>query len=160
MTDQELQRLVEKISMDFFHLPFLHRANFNSRLRTTGGRYHLKTHDLDFNPLVFQMYGGQELIKVIKHELCHYHLHLAGKGYQHKDQDFKRLLSKTGGSRYVQPLVKEATHSYKCRSCGTLILRRRKINTARYVCGNCHGRLLYIETSKQQVSRSNYPFQK
>lgn len=97
MTDQALQTLVEKISIVFFQKPFLHQATFNRRLKTTGGRYHLASHHLDFNPTVFLKYGQEELEKVIKHELCHYHLHLAGKGYQHKDKDFKELLAKTGG---------------------------------------------------------------
>ena len=105
MTNQELQALVEKISHDSFRQPFRHNARFNRRLKTTGGRYHLKSHDLDFNPILFEKYGEVELIKVIKHELCHYHLHLAGRGYQHKDLEFKQLLKKTGGSRFAPKLV-------------------------------------------------------
>ncbi len=41
------------------------------------------------------------LIGIIKHELCHYHLHRLGLGYQHKDRDFKTLLQKVGGSCYA-----------------------------------------------------------
>lgn len=112
MTDQALQTLVEKISIVFFQKPFLHQATFNRRLKTTGGRYHLASHHLDFNPTVFLKYGQEELEKVIKHELCHYHLHLAGKGYQHKDKDFKELLAKTGGARYAPPLVERKKSSF------------------------------------------------
>ena len=36
-----------------FQKPFLHQATFNRRLKTTGGRYHLASHHLDFNPTVF-----------------------------------------------------------------------------------------------------------
>lgn len=148
MLDEELQLLVENISLVFFKKKFIHRAYFNSRLRTTGGRYHLTSHDIDFNPRVMERYGLEELIKVIKHELCHYHLHLAGRGYQHKDQDFKNLLNKTGGSRYVRPLIdekKQLYHQYQCVKCQTVILRKRRINTERYVCGNCQGKLMAIE---------------
>ncbi|WP_048948172.1 SprT family protein [Enterococcus faecalis] len=128
MTDQALQTLVEKISIVFFQKPFLHQATFNRRLKTTGGRYHLASHHLDFNPTVFLKYGQEELEKVIKHELCHYHLHLAGKGYQHKDKDFQ----------------------YQCQSCGEVILRKRRIDTTRYVCGKCHGRLSW-QAKKEQI---------
>ena len=148
MEQQELQQLVSVISLKFFDKPFLHQAVFNRRLKTTGGRYHLHSHNLDFNPKVVEMYGKEELIKVIKHELCHYHLHLEGRGYQHKDADFKQLLKKTDGSRYVRPLVEPTTqsyHQYKCENCGTIVLRKRRINTSRYVCGKCHGRLVKIE---------------
>lgn len=146
MTNQELQVLVEKISQESFRQPFCHQASFNSRLKTTGGRYHLKSHDLDFNQRIFEKYGEDELIKVIKHELCHYHLHLAGRGYQHKDLEFKQLLKKTGGSRYAPPLAAATFQVYECGKCHKEIRRRRKINTERYVCGNCQGRLKFLKT--------------
>ena len=92
MNEQELQRLVEDISQAVFDKPFRHRASFNRRLKTTGGRYHLGSHDLDFNPLVLELHGAEEMEKVVKHELCHYHLHLEGRGYLHRDADFRKLL--------------------------------------------------------------------
>ena len=47
MTQEELQQLVEEISLKSFQRPFKHQAMFNPRLRTTGGRYHLNDHHLD-----------------------------------------------------------------------------------------------------------------
>ncbi|MGX7200982.1 SprT family protein [Enterococcus plantarum] len=150
LSDTQLQAMVESISLAFFDKKFQHHAFFNRRLRTTGGRYHLNSHNIDFNPKVFEIYGETELINVIKHELCHYHLHLEGKGYQHKDAEFKLLLKQTGGSRYVSPLVDQkpqSYHQYECEKCQTLILRKRRINLQRYVCGKCHGRLVEINSS-------------
>lgn len=98
MTNAELQQLVEKISMQSFHKPFLHKAYFNPRLRTTGGRYMLRSHDIDINRKYLDEHGLDELIGIIKHELCHYHLHIEGKGYKHGDQEFKSLLKKSGGA--------------------------------------------------------------
>lgn len=43
MNEQELQKLVESISLKYFNKAFKHQAIFNTRLKTTGGRYHLKT---------------------------------------------------------------------------------------------------------------------
>lgn len=148
MTKEELQYLVEKVSLESFQQPFLHQASFNRRLKSTGGRYHLNSHNLDFNPLVYERYGKDELVKVIKHELCHYHLHLAGQGYQHKDKDFKQLLKQTGGSRFAPPLAAAAIQQYRCQDCGKSVQRRRKIDTKRYVCGNCHGKLVFEQTIK------------
>ncbi|MHC5247828.1 SprT family protein [Enterococcus sp. LJL120] len=145
MTNQELTELVEEISLTYFKKPFLHQAFFNRRLKTTGGRYHLKDHHLDFNPLVFEKYGKAELISVIKHELCHYHLHIAGRGYQHKDADFKRLLKATGGARYAKPLAApKSLFCYQCASCQTPLYRQRKVDTKKYVCGRCRGKLIFI----------------
>lgn len=147
LTDAQLQAMVEEISLSFFGKKFQHNAFFNRRLRTTGGRYHLSSHNIDFNPKVFERYGESELINVIKHELCHYHLHMEGKGYQHKDPEFKSLLKRMGGSRYVRPLVEQkpqSYHQYQCEKCQTLILRKRRINTERYVCGKCRGKLVEL----------------
>ncbi|RHF41988.1 SprT family protein, partial [Lactiplantibacillus plantarum] len=108
MTDLELQQLVATISMRDFHRPFQHRAYFNARLRTTGGRYQLASHDIDINPKMLTDFDEATLIGVIKHELCHYHLHLTKRGYRHRDADFKRLLAQVGGSRYA-PAPKQAT---------------------------------------------------
>ena len=52
MTNQELQQLVEQISIEQFGQPFEHKTRFNKRLRTTGGRYLLATHDIEINPLM------------------------------------------------------------------------------------------------------------
>lgn len=141
MTDEELQMLVEAISLASFNRPFFHKASFNSRLKTTGGRYHLNDHRLDFNPKVFEKYGIDELVGVIKHELCHYHLHLTNQGYQHKDRDFKDLLKATGGSRYVKSLVEEQKYyCYKCLNCYQIFKRQRKINLTKFGCA-CGGQL-------------------
>ena len=49
----------------------------------------------------------EELIGVIKHELCHYHLHIEGKGYQHRDADFRELLKRTNSPRFCSTLSGE-----------------------------------------------------
>ncbi len=104
MKQIELQQYVERISLESFNKPFRHKASFNNRLRTTGGRYHLETHHLDFNPKVLRAYGKETFEGIIKHELCHYHLHLAKKGYRHGDTDFKLLLNEVGALRYTPSL--------------------------------------------------------
>ena len=126
MNDQALQGLVEKISSEDFGRKFKHRAFFNGRLRTTGGRYLLKDHDIEINPKMLTEHGSNVLIGIIKHELCHYHLHLEGKGYKHKDPEFKALLK-------------------KCEKCGMLYQRKRRVNTARFVCSKCRGNIKLIE---------------
>lgn len=149
MNQIELQRLVEETSLTNFSKPFLHKATFNARLKTTGGRYLLKTHDLDFNKRVLEIYGMTDFTKVIIHELCHYHLHLEGRGYRHRDSDFKNLLAATGGSRYVKdlrtPEERQSLHQYRCVNCAVVISRKNKVNVARYVCGKCRGKLIAIE---------------
>jgi SprT-like protein len=151
MDDKELQKLVEDISIRSFNKPFRHIAFFNSRLRTTGGRYMLRSHNIEINRSYLDQLGEEELIGIIKHELCHYHLHLEGKGYQHRDQDFKSLLKQVNAPRFCSTLpnrpekrVSKTIRIYKCSGCSQLFNRKRRINVSKYVCGKCRGKLVEI----------------
>ncbi len=141
MNNQELQDLVEKISQESFAKPFKHRAYFNSRLRTTGGRYHVSSHDIDINPKMLTEHSMEILVGVIKHELCHYHLHLAGYSGKHNTLAFKRLLKTVGGSRFAPAPVDKRPLKYVCTHCGQIYRRKRRIDTHKYVCGKCRGKL-------------------
>ncbi|MFB9768542.1 SprT family protein [Lactiplantibacillus modestisalitolerans] len=148
MTDAELQTLVCEISRRAFQRPFNHQAVFNARLRTTGGRYQLQSHNIDINPKMLTDFGRATLIGVIKHELCHYHLHLTHRGYRHRDPAFKQLLAQVGGSRYApapkQPRVRTYRYTYQCQRCGQLYRRQRRMDPTRYTCGRCRGPIKLI----------------
>lgn len=152
MKNEELQQLVKEISLSYFNKPFLHKSYFNDRLRTTGGRYMLDTHHIEINRKYYHYFGKEELVAIIKHELCHYHLHLEGKGYRHRDKDFKELMSSVGAPRFCSalPQLKRSRSrkivKYICSDCNSIYQRKRRINTDRYVCGKCQGRLRYMET--------------
>jgi SprT-like protein len=153
MTDAELQLLVEEISLQFFHKPFRHLASFNSRLKTTGGRYLLQTHNIELNKRYFEQLGEEELKGIIKHELCHYHLHLEKKGYKHQDPDFKNLMKQVGAPRFCSQLPdrpktnrSQKLHMYACTGCSIVFKRKRAVNVKKYVCGKCKGKLKKIQT--------------
>lgn len=144
MNEHELQQLTQEISRTSFHREFTHKITYNKRLRSSGGRYLLKTGNIEINPLVEQELGLEALVGVIKHELCHYHLHQTGGGYRHRDADFKRLLHQVGGSRFVERM-KEPNFIYECTACHHRYPRMRKMNTNRYVCGKCRGKLILLD---------------
>ncbi|MDO4903408.1 MAG: SprT family protein [Limosilactobacillus sp.] len=142
MTNEQLQSLVEKWSLEYFHRPFLHQAYFNKRLRTTGGRYHLNDVHIDINPLMYTEFDLDNLKKVVLHELCHYHLHQTGHDFHHRSQEFKKLLAQVGGSRYApatskREKTKKIRWIYQCSGCGVIVARQRRFNTSRYVCRRC-----------------------
>lgn len=152
MEDKELQKLVEKISIESFGKIFRHKATFNARLRSTGGRYLLSTSNIEINRKYLDQLGVNELIGIIKHELCHYHLHLEGKGYQHRDPDFKMLLKKVGAPRYCSPLLEKPKKRragkilvYECTKCHLQYKRKKSIDINRYVCGKCRGKLSKVK---------------
>jgi SprT-like protein len=155
MENKELQELVERISLKEFGKPFRHEAYFNLRLRTTGGRYLLRDHNIEINQKYLEQLGEIELIGIIKHELCHYHLHLEGKGYQHRDRDFRELMAKVGAPRFCTTLPEKIERKqsrrvlvYHCTGCQLVYHRKRSIDTKRYVCGKCRGQLKFIKEVK------------
>ncbi|HHU6751329.1 TPA: SprT family protein [Staphylococcus pseudintermedius] len=144
MNDETLQQLTEQLATEHFGIPFKHRVYFNRRLRTTGGRYMLISHDIEINPKQYELFGEQALIDIIKHELCHYFLHLSGRGHQHKDRDFKMLAKKVGAPRFCQPTesyASRANYEYECQRCHSGYVRIRKVNVVKMRCGRCGGRL-------------------
>lgn len=148
LDEGKLNVLVRKISLRFFGKPFKHKARYNSRLRTTGGRYLLNDHTIELNPKYILEMDEEDYIGIIKHELCHYHLHIEGKGYKHGDKDFRELLSKTGAPRHCKPLPSmrnRKRHIYKCAKCNYIYRRVRRININKYRCGKCRGEITFLE---------------
>ncbi|MEW9503068.1 SprT family protein [Jeotgalibacillus marinus] len=152
MDDLSIQQLVESISLNSFGKPFRHKASFNSRLKTTGGRFMLASHNIELNFKYLHEHGLEELKGIIKHELCHYHLYVEGKGYKHRDRDFKELITQVSAPRYCTPLPSERKQNrrvkkrqiYQCTQCQQRYVRKIKINLSRYSCGICKGKLKYI----------------
>ena len=140
-----LTEYVQRVSKEDFGKVFRHEARWNSRLRTTGGRFFPKDGHLDFNPKMLESHGLDVFRKIVRHELCHYHLFFEQKGYQHGDRDFKRLLQEVEGLRFAPKLEEKVqySHCYRCQSCGQTYQRRRRVNTQKYRCGRCRGQLFY-----------------
>ena len=142
---------VKQVSIEDFGKPFKHQAQWNTLLRSTGGRFFPKDGHLDFNPKVYQELGLEVFRKIVRHELCHYHLYFEGKGYQHKDLAFKQLLKEVDGLRFVPPLSSANQNPnlvYACQSCQQIYQRKRKIDSNRYRCGLCRGKLLLLNRPK------------
>ena len=73
------------------------------------------------------------------------------KGYRHKDRDFKELLKEVDGLRYVPPFentISKCLLVYQCQSCQQTYQRKRKIDTKRYRCGVCRGKLVILNRPK------------
>lgn len=138
-----LTEYVKKVSQEDFNKPFLHQAYWNTRLRTTGGRFFPADGHLDFNPKIYQAFGCEVFRKIVRHELCHYHLYYEHKGFRHRDKEFKELLAQVDGLRYA-PRLNSENHAYfyECQSCHKVYSRKRRINTLKYVCGSCRGQLI------------------
>ncbi|WP_159564269.1 SprT family protein [Streptococcus halichoeri] len=145
----ELNDYVREVSKADFGKPFRHQASWNPRLQTTGGRFFPKDGHLDFNPKVYQELGLDVFRKIVRHELCHYHLYYANKGFHHRDQTFKDLLAAVDGLRYTPPLrTVKIRYTYQCQGCYQIYRRQRAIDTTRLVCGHCKGKLDLKNQSK------------
>lgn len=135
---------VKKVSREDFGREFSHQAFWNKRLKSTGGRFFPKDGHLDFNPKIYEVFGLEIFRKIVRHELCHYHLYFEKKGYRHKDRDFKELLVAVDGLRYAPSLPDSFSHRYQCQACGQTYFRKRKMDVRRYRCGKCRGILAEI----------------
>lgn len=139
----DLNKYVQEVSLQDFGKEFRHVAVWNRRLRSTGGRFFPKDGHLDFNPKHLEEQGLEVFRKIVRHELCHYHLYYEKKGYRHGDKDFKELLAAVDGLRYAPKLEQTAKPSllYTCQSCGQVYQRKRRIDLKKYRCGRCRGKL-------------------
>lgn len=147
ISEKELFNLVNELSLKYFKKPFNHEVRFNKRLRTTGGRYIPVKGVIELNPKYITEMNELEFIGIIKHELCHYHLHIEGRGYKHGDQDFKQLLIKTGSPRYCSPLPSQKErfkYKYICKQCNNEYKRIRRVDVKKYRCGKCKGKLTCV----------------
>ncbi|MET3683965.1 SprT-like protein [Alkalibacillus flavidus] len=147
MDQQTLEQLTNELSEQYFHKPFLDHVTFNRRLRTTGGRYIPAKRVIEINPKYVTELGEDALKGIIKHELCHYHLHIEDKPYHHRSAEFRRLLQVTGAPRFCGPLPSEATKKrviYQCKDCRAQFERKRRMDTKRFRCGRCGGRIKEI----------------
>lgn len=149
--EENLLKFVQEISTKYFQKSFEDEVCFNKRLRTTGGRYIPKLRRIELNPKYFLESDEEEFIGIIKHELCHYHLHIEGKGYKHRDNEFRELLKKTGSPRFCTPLTSEPKYKYiyKCKDCKFLYRRKRRVNTKKFRCGRCKGKLELSEEARE-----------
>ncbi len=162
-----LTQLTQRISMERFHRPFVHQIAFNARLRACGGRYFPKTGHIEISWHHYLNFGLEEVEGIIKHELCHYHLHQQGLPSGHRDQTFKALLAAVGAPRYCRVLPPNQSNSGKnsknrksrakenvsqgkrepyryrvvCNGCARYALRKRKMRIDRFRCGKCRGTL-------------------
>ncbi|MGT2846252.1 SprT family protein [Streptococcus massiliensis] len=142
----DLTSYVQQVSREDFGKEFRHQAAWNKRLKTTGGRFFPKDRHLDFNPKIYEHFGLETFRKIVRHELCHYHLYDEQKGYRHRDKDFKDLLKQVDGLRYAPshtPVRKSLI--YQCKKCKTNYYRQRRIDTKKYRCGKCRGILERIK---------------
>ena len=57
MNNLALQSLTESIAIKYFGKAFKHEVYYNKRLRTTGGRYILSSHNIEINPKQYEMFG-------------------------------------------------------------------------------------------------------
>lgn len=152
LSDEELTRQIQELSIKFFQKPFVDKGRYNNRLRTTGGRYIPSKRLIEINPKYVKEELYNEVIGIIKHELCHYHLHIEGEPFGHGDRAFKDLLRKTNSPRFCKPLPssvkKEVIHTYICTMCSVVYHRRRRVNIEEVRCGKCNNKIKFVSSTK------------
>ena len=62
---------------------------------------------------------------------------------------FKDLLVKVDGLRYAPKMQgqEDNYYLYQCQSCGRIYRRKRRVNTRKFGCGLCRGKLIFLNQS-------------
>ncbi|WP_145367794.1 SprT-like domain-containing protein, partial [Staphylococcus aureus] len=89
MSNHKLHPILHNLSQQKFPPTFPHSPYFNKTLPTTPRPYLLNSHHIQINPKQYHHYPQHPLLKIILHQLSHYHFHIPRKPYQHKHQHFK-----------------------------------------------------------------------
>ena len=105
------------------------------------------------NKKYLEQLGMDELMGIIKHELCHYHLHQEGRAISIEIRILKNYFIKVGGTEVLFTSSgnvgkKEEINriiTYICIECKEVYKRKKKLDTNRYVCGHCSGKLILTE---------------
>lgn len=150
LDEQNLFNLTNELSKTYFQKPFKHTIKYNNRLRTTGGRYIPTLKTIEINPKYVLEMTQEHLIGIIKHELCHYHLHIEGKNFRDNDTDFITLINKIGAPKYCQPLPSSMKrYIYMCKKCKLEYKRKRRVNVKKYKCGRCLEEITFIRIENE-----------
>ena len=147
MQQEQLLQLTKELALKYFERPFQAEMVFNGRLRTTGGRYIPSKRLIEINKKYLDELGIEELEGIIKHELCHHFLHIDQKPFHHRSKEFRALLRQTGSPRHCRMLPStenERKYKYTRKLCAMIYRRKRRVNTNRYSCGKCRGKLVSV----------------
>lgn len=107
-----LTNFVKTVSREDFGKEFRHTALWNPRLRTTGGRFFPADGHLDFNPKIYETFGVNVFRKIVRHELCHYHLYFEGKATSTLMQTLKHYCKQLMVCVMRQPCPKRRKNTY------------------------------------------------
>lgn len=149
--ESELLSLTMQLSLAWWQRPFTGTVCWNSRLRTSAGRFSRQTQTIELNPRHSTHFGQAALEETIKHELIHYHFQGAGHG-----PIFRQEATRVGCARFCQPIPHPVRmHTYQCQGCGATFQRKRRFNTCRFRCARCQGIIRLVETRIELISSSD-----
>lgn len=148
LCESELLALTTRLSLTWWQRPFTGTVCWNSRLRTSAGRFSHRTQTIELNLRHASHFGHGSLEETIKHELIHYHFPGAGHG-----PIFRQEAARIGCARFCQPIPRPVrVHTYQCQQCGATFQRRRSFNTRKFRCARCQGMLKLLETRIELIS--------
>lgn len=151
--DQEkLEVLANKLSLHFWNKPCDIPVRWNGRLTKAMGRFIFSTQRKTRSPIRIELskhavrfINHEIFIAVLLHELCHYHLFLAGKPFEDGHPAFEQELRRVGAiSTNTVQLPQRGYHLY-CDKCKAYLGTRKRMNTMRYLSGCCKAKIVKKE---------------
>lgn len=140
MDTQDLYQLANSLSLQFWQKPLTIKVVWNTRLRSSAGRYIYSKAGPQRIEVSYQEYidyGLAEVVNILKHELCHFHLHQQNKAFQDGSVVFKQECQRVGAQLTAKPRAVKYVQIF-CSSCGQLLGYRQRIrkNLISSCCGS------------------------
>lgn len=143
-TEEELKRLADELSKRHWGKPCTIPVSWNGRLKKTMGRfmYHERLGKREALRIELSKFAAQTLneatwISVLLHELCHYHLFIAGQPFEDGHPRFEQELRRVGAATSHTIRLPQQGYKLFCSQCERPLGVRKRINTAHYRSACC-----------------------
>ncbi len=152
MNEEKLKRLADKLSRHFWDRPCRIPVIWNGRLKRSMGRFLFQAEGEQRKPLRIELskhaaaFINREIfVAVLLHELCHYHLFIAGKPFADHHPLFEKELRRVGAISTNQVQIPQKGYELFCQKCQRTLGLRKRINTQRYRSACCRAPILKKE---------------
>lgn len=152
ITLSELNVMAKQFAKQYWNLDFNIEIRLNGRLSRSRARFCVRSgifQMIEFQPSVLKYDSDENIIKTLKHEICHWALYNLKKPFRDGDEYFEKELIRIGSHSTGTTKWVGEVHYCGCTKCGVKVgpYRSAKIATKRqhtHVSGCCRARLQYL----------------
>lgn len=149
LTNQQLGMLAQQLSQTYWQAPCTIPVVWNGRLSTTMGRFFYLTQKkkrtavrIELSRKAARHLDRETFIKVLLHELCHYHLFKQGKPFSDHHPVFEAEIKRVGAISTNAIKLPQKGYKLYCAKCQAFLGIRKRFNPAHYASACCHAPII------------------